>query len=98
VDQAGPVDIRGGYPNPFKETGHYIVVLKADGTVEFAVFNVAGEIIYIEKKPLPAGVSIWDWDGVNDARARLASGIYIIRAKDLDAAGPPVYFMTAITR
>jgi flagellar hook assembly protein FlgD len=98
VDQAGTVEIRGVYPNPFSEWVHAILVLKTDALVEIQVYNVAGELVYSEKNPRVAGVNLWDWNGINSSGARLASGAYVIRASSPDFAGSPSYIVVAITR
>jgi flagellar hook assembly protein FlgD len=98
VDQSGEVQIRGVYPNPFSEQVHAILVLKDDATVDIGVYNVAGEPVYNEKIPKLAGVNIWDWNGINNAGARLASGVYVIRASCPDWGGQASYLVVAIAR
>jgi flagellar hook assembly protein FlgD len=74
------------------------MVLKHDATVDIGVYNVAGEPVYSEKTPKLAGVNIWDWNGVNNSGARLASGVYVIRASCRDWGGQASYLVVAIAR
>jgi hypothetical protein len=98
VIQAGEVEIHGVYPNPFTEWVHAILVLKYDADVEIQVYNVAGEPVYSERGPRMAGVSVWDWNGRNNAGERLASGAYVIRATSPGFGGMPSYMVVAIVR
>ncbi len=98
VVQAGPVEISSPYPDPFRDTLHVVVVLKTPATIDIRVYNVAGEPVYDETLPRPAGVSVWNWNGSNLAGRRLASGVYIIRAEVPGVAGPPSFLRVVVAR
>ena len=95
------IKIHGIYPNPFVNTLKIFFTLKVDSTVNVKFFNVAGEVIHTQELgPLPRGVNIATWDGVNNAGARVASGIYIFRLEGygLDGSQDAFWDTVAITR
>ena len=85
----GPlIRIHGLYPNPFVEKLKVYYVLKYDSEVKVSVFNVAGEVVYTQSLGwYPQGANIFEWKGVNNAGARLASGIYPLRMEAASANG-----------
>lgn len=71
------------YPNPFSPRQELTTItygLPFDGTVQLAVYNVAGQLVRtLVDGSEQAGLHSVRWDGCNELRARAASGIYFCR-------------------
>ena len=72
---------RGIYPNPFVQTAHIYFNLRVAATVKLYIYNVAGEIIFIQDYPLASGRQQIVWDGINEIGGRGASGVYSLHLK-----------------
>ena len=72
---------RGLYPNPFIETLKIFFTLRVEAAVELTVYNVAGEVVYLQVEDRPAGKNVLPWRGANSAGAKVASGIYLVRVR-----------------
>jgi hypothetical protein len=98
IAQNQDVTARTAYPIPFRDSVTVVLVAKLDGYVDLVVYNVAGEPVYRERTWHGKGESTWTWDGSNNAGARLATGVYILRVRGEDASGPPGFLTMAIGR
>jgi hypothetical protein len=73
------IEIRTVYPNPFSDVGHLYFNLRKPATLTFTVYDVAGEPVLKKDIAAAAGRQALDWKGDNDAGARCASGVYVLR-------------------
>lgn len=82
-DQAGiPVEfaLEQNYPNPFNPTTTLEYSLKERVDVSLKIYNVLGQLVRtVVDENQAAGIKKAEWNGTNDAGARVASGIYIYR-------------------
>ena len=79
---SGPlIELKGIYPNPFEDELKLYFRLRADASVSFKAYNVAGELIFTEVKDQPQGMNFYVWPGENDSGGRVASGVYILRVE-----------------
>jgi flagellar hook assembly protein FlgD len=71
-----------------------------DAAVKLSVFNVAGEPLRVITQAGRAGKNVLEWDGTNDAGARCASGVYILRlqAEGVDRSTGSFWTQVAIQR
>jgi hypothetical protein len=68
------------YPNPFNSETVIRFALPADGAVELAVYNLAGQqVATLVEGARPAGTYVVRWDGTDDRGKALASGVYLYR-------------------
>ncbi len=68
------------YPNPFNPSTTIEYSLPKRAEAHFEIFNLLGQIIRTIETPLkPAGKYIIEWDGKNDERREVPSGIYFYR-------------------
>ncbi len=71
------------FPNPFRrglETTTFHLDLPVQQEVEVAVYNLLGERIrLLTRGTLPAGVHTLQWDGRDENRSAVASGVYFYR-------------------
>ncbi len=69
------------YPNPFNPQTTIAFSLKQRGRVRIDVFNVAGERVatLLDEKRAAGSYHDVRWDGTNDARQAVASGVYFCR-------------------
>lgn len=79
--------IHGIYPNPFEDQAKIYFTLRVSGQVTFTVYNVAGEIIWVDRFDSFAGKNIVSWKGVNSVGARSASGIYLVSVSAVGTDG-----------
>jgi hypothetical protein len=84
--QAALLTLRGLYPNPFDEAMRLAFGLRSPARMRLQVYNVAGEAVYQRDWQAPAGLNELAWAGSNDAGARCASGVYLLRLEA--GAGP----------
>jgi uncharacterized repeat protein (TIGR01451 family) len=75
------VQERGVYPNPFTDKARIYFTLRVEALVRVTVFNVAGEPLFRLEVPGRPQKNEVIWEGVNDAGARCASGVYILRVQ-----------------
>ncbi|HEX6791873.1 MAG TPA: kelch repeat-containing protein [Candidatus Krumholzibacteria bacterium] len=77
--------LQPNYPNPFNPTTTIEYAVPARGRVQLRVFDVSGAMVRtLVDEVQPAGTRRVTWDGRDDRGARVASGVYLLRA---DAAG-----------
>ena len=70
------------YPNPFNPTTTIQYELPRDGAVDISIFNIKGQKVkQFNFDSQPAGIHSIVWDGKNNAEQRVATGLYIYRAK-----------------
>ncbi|MFQ5511918.1 MAG: FlgD immunoglobulin-like domain containing protein [Candidatus Krumholzibacteriia bacterium] len=70
------------HPNPFNPATRITVTLKVRGDAVVDIFNVRGQRVRrLWKGRLAAGASSLDWDGRDGRGRRVASGVYLVRAK-----------------
>jgi hypothetical protein len=84
LDETQPQDfsLEQNYPNPFNSGTVIRFVLPADGAVELAVYNLAGQkVAALVDGERPTGAYTVRWDGRDEAERSLASGLYIYRLK-----------------
>jgi hypothetical protein len=66
------------YPNPFNPTTHIKFDLSKSAHVELSIYNVLGQRVRtLVQGPQIAGVHSVEWDGLNQNRLPVSSGIYI---------------------
>jgi len=71
-----------GYPNPFNNTVSIPFSLARSGSVDLAVYNVAGQRVRtLIQGPMVAGEHRVRWEGMDDGGRRTATGIYFYRLK-----------------
>ncbi|MFQ6043052.1 MAG: gliding motility-associated C-terminal domain-containing protein, partial [Candidatus Poribacteria bacterium] len=82
------------YPNPAKNEDVVTIRFKLTRTadVTLKIYNVAGEIIYTEERKNAIGrINEWfAWDGKNQAKLPVASGVYIYILEAESSAGQKV--------
>ena len=70
------------YPNPFNPTTTIIYTLPLPGTVDIAVFNIAGQMIrHFSPSYESPGEHTLTWNGQDESGASVASGVYFYRVK-----------------
>ncbi len=70
------------YPNPFNATTAILYNLPAGEAVHIAVYDVTGRLVRtLVNGWKPAGTHTVYWDGCNESRRRVASGVYLYRLK-----------------
>jgi hypothetical protein len=77
---ATELQLRPGYPNPFRQKTTLSYIVPKDGTVKLEVFDVLGRRVRVlvdERKE--AGTYEATWNGGNDAGSAVASGVYLGR-------------------
>ncbi|GEM_PF-2651681 len=66
------------YPNPFNPTTEIPFQLPEAGKISLAIYNLLGQQIRVlENGHLPAGYFRLQWDGRDDHRRHVASGVYL---------------------
>ncbi len=67
------------YPNPFNPVTNIDFVLPLDKKVSLKVYNVRGQLVrtLVNNKQLTKGDHHYQWNGLNDAGMKVASGVYI---------------------
>lgn len=84
LDETQPQDfpLEQNYPNPFNSGTVIRFALPADGAVELAVYNLAGQkVAALVDGERQAGAYAVRWDGRDDTGRSLASGLYLYRIK-----------------
>ena len=72
--------IFNNYPNPFNPDTTIEFVIPDNGSVTVDIYNVTGQKIRsLMTENLTAGKHAVVWDGRNDARSMLSSGVYFVR-------------------
>ena len=73
------------YPNPFNPQTTIPFILANDGHVDLKIYNSMGQIIRsLFSGQIKRGAHDFAWDGKNDARKSVASGIYFYRLRVKD--------------
>ncbi|NKB71187.1 MAG: T9SS type A sorting domain-containing protein [Candidatus Latescibacteria bacterium] len=68
------------YPNPFNSTVTIPFGLNSPGTVELAIYNLAGQrVATLVAAELAAGLHRARWDGLDGQGRRAASGVYLAK-------------------
>jgi hypothetical protein len=71
-----------GYPNPFNNTVSIPFSLARSGSVDLAVYNVAGQRVRtLIQGQMVAGEHRVRWEGTDDGGRRTATGVYFYRLK-----------------
>nr|HQU72235.1 FlgD immunoglobulin-like domain containing protein [Calditrichia bacterium] len=83
-EQVVPTDIHldQNYPNPFNPTTTIAYELKQAGSVELSIFNALGQKVrtLVKANQNPGRFEV-HWDGMNEAGAQVASGVYLYQLK-----------------
>ena len=78
-------ELKQNYPNPFNPETSIQYSLANKGAVSLTVFNLMGQKVRtLIDKDQPAGNYEVRWNGLNDQRLKVASGIYFYRFKSGD--------------
>ncbi len=78
VDKSYRFKLSQNYPNPFNPVTTIPYTLENTGKVKLSIFNMLGqEIKVLVDKVQSVGTYIVQWDGVDNAGKKVASGIYI---------------------
>ncbi len=81
-EEPGAFALAQNYPNPFNAETLIPFSTVADGQVELAVFNAAGQqVATLASGARPQGRHALGWDGRNDAGLALASGVYFYQLR-----------------
>jgi hypothetical protein len=76
------------YPNPFNPSTTIRFSLPKSGAVEMDIYNILGQKIRgLIFKDMPAGYHTVIWDGLDDGKREVASGVYFYRLKSGDYEG-----------
>jgi len=87
----GPMDITGtetsaayrlsqNYPSPFNPMTTIEFDIREKGQVRLRIYNVAGQLVRtLVDGELETGGYAEDWNGLNDAGSKVASGVYFYR-------------------
>ena len=68
------------FPNPFNPSTTIKFDMKAKGHVSLKVYNVAGQLVKtLADGVFNAGSHSVNWDGTNNAGAKVASGVYFYK-------------------
>jgi hypothetical protein len=85
LSELGHVVLGQSWPNPANGSTRIGFVLTQDSRVRLRLFDAAGRLVRtIQDGPMPAGAHQRMWDGKDDQRASVASGIYFY---ELDVDG-----------
>lgn len=75
-------------PNPFRAATRIRFRTGAAGTVDLRVYDAGGRLVRVlADRPLPGGPQEIAWDGRDEARRRVASGVYYYRLSAPGVAG-----------
>lgn len=73
-------ELTQNYPNPFNPSTKFKFSLPKESDVTIAVFDITGRLVKVlAKDKFTAGKYEVDWDGTNDVKAKVASGVYFYR-------------------
>lgn len=74
--------LEGNYPNPFNPSTVIEFQLPKTEKVELSIYNILGQKVrQLVNSELTAGINMITWDGRNDAKIQLSSGIYFYSIK-----------------
>ncbi len=75
--------LKQNYPNPFNPTTNIEFFLPIRKQVSLTIYNALGQKIrtLVNNQELQAGNHVAQWDGTNEAGAKVASGMYIYELK-----------------
>jgi hypothetical protein len=72
--------LQGNYPNPFNPVTYIAFSLKTSGKVKLDVFNLKGQLVKtLVNENMASGQHRVLWDGKDNDRHQVASGIYLYR-------------------
>jgi hypothetical protein len=78
--------LQQNYPNPFNAKTTIEYSLPAESFVTLSIFNILGEKVRtLTKASVPQGLHSAVWDGRNDARNLVSSGIYFCKLETSEA-------------
>jgi len=72
------------YPNPFNPNTAFAVDLPTESDYALTIYNITGQVVRSFHGHAEAGRLSLQWDGTNEAGAKVASGLYLYRLQ----AGP----------
>jgi len=79
-EDIAPALLLSAWPNPFNPNVTVSYELGAPGNVELNVYDVRGRLVRtLHSGAMPAGEHIAAWNGVDNAGAPVASGVYLLR-------------------
>lgn len=80
--QPADYQLHQNHPNPFNPTTNIRFSTPKSGAVRLEIFNSAGKLVRtLVAGNLPAGTHTVSWDAMDDAGARVASGVYLYTLK-----------------
>jgi flagellar hook assembly protein FlgD len=75
-------ELLANYPNPFNPSTTLPIAIPIKSEVTLDVYNVLGQHVKrLMEGPLEPGRYYFEWDGSNDAGAKVASGVYFGRLR-----------------
>ncbi|MFC1693363.1 two-component regulator propeller domain-containing protein [Candidatus Latescibacterota bacterium] len=75
-----PLILRNNYPNPFNTMTTIEFELYSWGTVDLAIYNIAGQKVWgLVMERIPSGAHSVIWDGRDDIGSKVSSGVYLYR-------------------
>ena len=81
-NQVNPVitELKGNYPNPFNPNTTIRFSLKERGKVSIDIYNILGQKVKtLVNGDLPAGVHNLSWNGLDENKRPVASGVYFYK-------------------
>ncbi len=70
-----------GFPNPSDATVDFALDLPQDARVAWAVFDLAGRMLWSEDRTMGAGRTSLRWDGIDRGGVRARAGVYLARVR-----------------
>ena len=75
-------ELAQNYPNPLNPATVISFQLSAESEVTLAIYNTAGQLVRtLYSGEMPAGRFSMEWDGKNEERVQVASGVYVYELK-----------------
>lgn len=80
VNTPSPDELQQNYPNPFNPQTQIEFTLEEDSKVSLVIYNLLGQkVVSLLNENLPSGKHVTNWDGLDESRQKVASGIYFYR-------------------
>ncbi len=82
VSKTSILTLQQNYPNPFNPSTKISFDLKSPGHVEASIYNIKGQkVCTLLKNTMPQGKHTLLWEGRNDRKQKVSSGIYFCKVK-----------------
>jgi len=74
------------FPNPFNPETRIPFSLPQESSVDFEIYNILGESVYLESRVFPAGYHTFLWRGETNEGKSVSAGIYFYKLSTTNAA------------